>query len=213
MSARCYNHVWTKDPEKTQWVRARYDEGLSMQQIALAAPPEWGLTKNKVVGHAHRNDFPSRPAPPGISVRVPWTPEELVILQANPHQTLVEIKPLLPNRSYKSIDSQRRADRHRAGGAPKYNHVVLQTKHNQAWKKPKEPTVSRPVTPFIPVQSRVFGSLHECQWPTNDGPNWQFCCEAVTPGRSYCDHHHSIAYMPAPRRHGADEPQFVLRRL
>jgi len=56
---RIVNGHLTHAPETIALARALWDAGLSTAEIGLIM----NVTKNAIVGIAHRNDFPARPSP------------------------------------------------------------------------------------------------------------------------------------------------------
>ena len=54
----------------------------------------------------------------------------------------------------------------------------------------------------VPRSARiVLGEMHQCSWPIGDPgtPSFKFCCEPAERGKSYCEEHRKIAYVPRPR--------------
>ena len=54
----------------------------------------------------------------------------------------------------------------------------------------------------VPRSARiVLGEMHQCAWPIGDPgtPGFKFCCEPAERGKSYCEVHRKIAYVPRPR--------------
>ena len=147
-------------------LRALWDEGLSTAEIGRRL----GVSKNAVVGKAHRLDLPARPSPirrDGSGAPRRTTPRRVA-------------GPTLPPLSSTSPIAV-------PGSAPVLHaptHVVL---------RPPPVAPPRP-TPPVP---RPYGRVVTCCWPIGEPGtrSFRFCDVASEPGKPYCPDHVKLAYV------------------
>jgi GcrA cell cycle regulator len=147
-------------------LRALWDEGLSTAEIGRRL----GVSKNAVVGKAHRLDLPARPSPirrdgsGGAPRRT--TPRRV----AGP--------TLPPLSSTASLAA--------AGGGSS----IL------APMAPK-PIPAPPPARIVPAPPRPYGRIVTCCWPLGEPGtrSFRFCDEASEPGKPYCSDHARLAYV------------------
>ncbi len=149
-------------------LRALWDEGLSTAEIGRRL----GVSKNAVVGKAHRLDLPARPSPirrDGSGARTPR--------RSTPRRVAGPTLPPLSSTS--SIASQ-------GGGAGLLSHMV-------AAPRP----VPVPPPRVVPPAPRPYGRIVTCCWPLGEPgtSNFRFCEEASEPGKPYCSEHVKLAYV------------------
>ena len=145
-------------------IRALWSEGHSTAEIGR----RMGISKNAVVGKAHRLSLPARPSPirrgtgeKRASTRSPIrrvTGPTLPALQSVPRP--VQAAPPAP-----------------IGFAP----------------APKPPVVLR----TVPSQPRPSGRISSCCWPLGEPgtPDFHFCGDPTMPAKPYCDEHAALAYV------------------
>jgi GcrA cell cycle regulator len=161
---------WTEDAIGR--LRALWDEGHSTAEIGRRL----GVSKNAVVGKAHRLDLPARPSPirrdgTGSTARRPT-----VRRVAGP--TL----PPLSSTAAAAMEPTPSAAPHSAPLAPR-------------------PLTARPAAaappPRMQVAPRPFARSVSCCWPSGDPgtPNFRFCDAAAVPGKPYCGDHAQLAYV------------------
>jgi GcrA cell cycle regulator len=149
-------------------LRALWDEGLSTAEIGRRL----GVSKNAVVGKAHRLDLPARPSPirrdgSGGTPR-PVTPRRI----AGP-----TLPPLSSTSSVTTVS---------AGPTVLQQLVALSSK-----PPPAPPRVAAPPPP------RAYGRVVTCCWPLGEPGtrSFRFCDDASEPGKPYCSEHVKLAYV------------------
>ncbi len=148
-------------------LRAFWDEGHSTAEIGR----RMGISKNAVVGKAHRLNLPARPSPirrDGASGAMPRP--------AAPRRIT---GPTLPSLAAALLPEPRPLPRH----AP------------PAMDAPVRPPVA--ATPVIrPVAPRV-GRLTACCWPIGEPgtKSFHFCDAEAAGGKPYCAEHAQLAYV------------------
>jgi len=150
--------------ETVQKLRELWNTGLSTAQIGLRL----GVSKNAVVGKAHRLDLPARQSPIIRDGQQREKPTR--VPRAKPY-TL----PLLS-----CLNGSTPAPEPRNPYVPRIRH-------------PEAP-MARPT----PAHSVRVGPVCECRWPIGDPKdrqNFRFCDAPSEPGKSYCETHRRIAYV------------------
>jgi GcrA cell cycle regulator len=158
---------WTE--ESIVRLRTLWDEGLSTAEIGR----QLGVSKNAVVGKAHRLDLPARPSPirrDGSSVTGPR--------RQSPRRMA---GPTLPPLS--SAQSQ---------VAPSV--AVLAPALAASRLKPAAPA---PVPRVQAVAPRPYARLVTCCWPIGEPGtrSFRFCDADALPGKPYCAEHAQLAYV------------------
>jgi GcrA cell cycle regulator len=148
-------------------LRVLWAEGLSTAEIGR----RMGVSKNAVVGKAHRLNLPARPSPirrDGAQAGVPRTPAPRRVTG-----------PTLPPLS-----------------APVAAEVVLPKPSlvRESVTAPVQPA-ARPA-PVRPVMNRT-ARLVACCWPIGEPgtKNFRFCDAEAAPGKPYCGEHAQLAYV------------------
>jgi GcrA cell cycle regulator len=156
---------WTD--ETIERLRALWAEGLSTAEIGR----RMGISKNAVVGKAHRLNLPARPSPirrdgSGAAPRPP-APRRITGPTLPPLSTTEAVPPPEPVR---------------AALPPKPIH------HDPAPAAPKP--ALRPLTPRI-------GRSVACCWPIGEPgtPSFRFCDAEASQGKPYCTEHAAVAYV------------------
>jgi GcrA cell cycle regulator len=148
-------------------LRALWDEGHSTAEIGRRL----GVSKNAVVGKAHRLDLPARPSPirrdgvPGGAPR-----------RSAPRRVA---GPTLPPLS--------------STGMPAPAPSMLQTVGTLA----RKPVPMAPVTRVQPPAPRPYGRVVTCCWPIGEPGtrSFRFCDTSSEPGKPYCPEHVKLAYV------------------
>src|SRR5215469_9834581 len=150
-------------------LRALWDEGLSTAEIGRRL----GVSKNAVVGKAHRLDLPARPSPirrdgAGSAPR-----------RSAPRRVAGPTLP--PLSSTAPIAAQ-------GGGT-----LGLAA---MAALAPKPAPLSPPAR-VVPPAPRPYGRIVTCCWPLGEPgtKSFRFCDEASEPGKPYCCEHVKLAYV------------------
>jgi GcrA cell cycle regulator len=205
---------WTD--ERIETLRKMWESGQTASQIAEALG---GVSRNAVIGKAHRLELQSRPSPvvpkeveakpepepvvvaapppPPPAPPVP-PPAPPVVTQASQPKPITITTPLEPERS---VDSMRMVRSVGPGG------FVRQAPGEQ--QPPSTPAPPRRLVPAKP-SAEIAGktSLLElsdkvCKWPLGHPgePDFHFCGDKVNPGFPYCVQHCGHAYQAQlPRR-------------
>ncbi len=152
---------WTE--ETVACLRGLWSEGLPTAEIGRRL----GITKNAVIGKAHRLVLPPRPSP----IRV-------VAATAEVH---AETKA--------SVGSGRVAS---AAGAGNPGSGAMTAMAQAAWSPPP-----RAVPPPHRVEPPPFRRAHSCCWPLGEPgkPGFHFCDDAALPTKPYCARHADLAYV------------------
>jgi GcrA cell cycle regulator len=160
-------------------LRALWDEGLSTAEIGRRL----GVTKNAVVGKAHRLDLPARPSPirpagSGIP-RKPHVPKP----QPAPLNTLAPLASL-------------------SGSAE----VVRLSAPPRVRQSPRACTEVKAPSPALPEK---YGRVEPCCWPIGEPGTREFryCSVDSLPGRPYCDQHAQLGYRRVKDRRDSDPEQ------
>jgi GcrA cell cycle regulator len=162
-SEEAHEMEWTE--ETVAKLRALWDEGLSTAEIGRRL----GVSKNAVVGKAHRLDLPPRPSPIRRGEGGPRAPRPprrvsgptLPPLAGVPRQAAP--RPVMPPV---------------ASVAP----------------RPPQPA-PRPVA--VPPRPIYVGRITTCCWPIGEPgtPSFRFCDADALPGKPYCEAHAQVAYV------------------
>lgn len=152
-------------------LRALWDEGLSTAEIGRRL----GVSKNAVVGKAHRLDLPARPSPirrdgSGASAPRRTTPRRVAGSTLPPLSSTAPVAALPQNNS---------------------GHAVAQTIAVLAIKPPPAPPRVPPSPP------RLYGRVVTCCWPLGEPGtrSFRFCDDPSEPGKPYCSEHVKLAYV------------------
>jgi GcrA cell cycle regulator len=174
MSGKPLDSRWTDESEAR--LRELWSEGCSTAEIGR----RMGLTKNSVVGKAHRLGLESKPSPIIRDGR-PVKPKPVPRV----HGATLTLPPSI-------IAAQ---------AAEKAAERALVAKLSEIVAAAAEPEPETPRVNFKPLAPR------QCCWPLWDGKPTHRYCEAVArPGRAYCSAHHEIAYTKLQKEAGDMAP-------
>jgi GcrA cell cycle regulator len=177
--------LWSNPPEDhdMEWseeliarLRGLWDEGLSTAEIGRRL----GMSKNAIIGKAHRLSLPGRPSPiraerpPGVPRR--RTPRRLT-------------GPTLPPLAASAFPAATR----RAEPGPIPPRRVGSEPPLAAPRETPKPRVAV----YAPGFPRLGGRQLTCCWPIGEPgtPSFHFCEAPAVPGKPYCDEHAQIAYV------------------
>jgi GcrA cell cycle regulator len=169
-------------------LRALWGEGHSTAEIGRRL----GVTKNAIVGKAHRLDLPARPSP------IRRDPNAAPVRRTAVRRVEGPTLPPLPSTvadtdasfstfsASSAIQTQARAPSiaRRIAPAPR---PVVQT------PRPVSAPSPRPVA----VAPRPYGRIVTCCWPLGEPGtrDFRFCDVPSEPGRPYCEDHVKVAYV------------------
>jgi GcrA cell cycle regulator len=155
---------WTE--QRIEMLRRLWGQGQTASQIAVALG---GVTRNAVIGKAHRLGLTGRPSPikrdasgAAAPKRRP-IPRRALAPQPKPMMSLQRALPAQPQESSAAVSAPLPAPR-------------------------EQPRNHQP--------ARAHGGTKSCSWPMGDPkqPGFHFCGEPSEPGRPYCAHHCHQAY-------------------
>lgn len=163
-------------------LRALWAEGHSTAEIGRRL----GVTKNAIVGKAHRLDLPARPSP------IRRDPDAAPTRRATVRRVEGPTLPPLPSAV--------------ADGGSNFSTFV------RAPVAPRVPAVARPAAPPVQraaprpviaqsrpvaVAPRPYGRVVTCCWPIGEPGTreFRFCDVPSEPGRPYCEDHVKVAYV------------------
>jgi GcrA cell cycle regulator len=168
--------VW--DEETIHHLRDLWAQGLSTAEIGRRL----NVSKNAIVGKAHRLDLDARPSPIRRESAKPATERPL----AYPRMAGPTLPPL-PSAAPPSV------------ALPASNVRPLHPAPVTAPRPAPAPSaavpVPRAVTPSAPIQARR--SAPSCCWPIGEPGTkaFRFCDQASVAGKPYCDEHARLAYV------------------
>ena len=148
-------------------LRVLWDEGHSTAEIGR----RMGVTKNAIVGKAHRLELPARPSP----IRRPSDPAHV----ARRDQLRRVTGPTLP-----VVQAPTQA-----------------TAQAVAALEPDAAVTAAPARPAIQLRAvpppRPAVRVSTCCWPIGDPgtPSFRFCDDGALPNTPYCQEHASLAYV------------------
>ncbi len=153
--------------ETIERLRGLWAEGYSTAEIGR----RMGISKNAVVGKAHRLSLPSRPSPirrePGGRGSRPPQPRRVT-------------GPTLPPLATATVPAAAEAS------APTPVEAVL-----------REPVLREPVVRTTPRPAWRSTRPLTCSWPMGEPgtASFHFCDDDAVPGKPYCERHAAIAYV------------------
>jgi GcrA cell cycle regulator len=168
--------VW--DEETIRLLRDLWAQGHSTAEIGRRL----GVSKNAIVGKAHRLELDARPSPIKRDVVKPAS-ERPPCLRAGP--TL----PPLPSANVQAFSATPTPSNLRPlRAAPTLNPRPVSP-------APAAPLVQRPAMPSAQIQSRR--PAPSCCWPIGEPgtKSFRFCDDLSIPGKPYCDQHAKLAYV------------------
>lgn len=170
--------VW--DDETIRHLRDLWTQGLSTAEIGRRL----GVSKNAIVGKAHRLELDARPSPIRRDVVKPAS-ERLA-----PHPRTAG--PTLPPLASATISAVVPASPAPSNVQPL--RPVPLAGPRPAVLAPVAPP-PRPIMPSAPMQARR--SAPSCCWPIGEPGTkaFRFCDDASVAGKPYCDEHAKLAYV------------------
>ena len=170
--------VW--DEETIRLLRDLWAQGHSTAEIGRRL----GVSKNAIVGKAHRLELDARPSPIKRDVVKPASERPLQCLRAA-GPTL----PPLPSANVQAFSATPTPSNLRPlRAAPTPNPRPVSP-------APAAPLAPRPAMPSAQIQSRR--PAPSCCWPIGEPgtKSFRFCDDLSIPGKPYCDQHAKLAYV------------------
>jgi GcrA cell cycle regulator len=167
--------VW--DDETIRLLRDFWTQGHSTAEIGRRL----GVSKNAIVGKAHRLDLEARPSPIRRDVVKPEADRPACYPRMAgptlPPLASANAPALLPPPAPTNVQPLRTP----VGLSPR--------------PAPPAPAAPRPAMPAAPVQTRR--STPSCCWPIGEPgtKTFRFCDDASVAGKPYCDEHAKLAYV------------------
>ncbi len=184
---------WTD--ERIDQLRTMWDKGMSASQIAEQLGG--GITRNAVIGKAHRLGLKSRPSPvkadSGAVPRAKAAPAPAVKIQ-DPEVAFARATPVMPRPVAQVAMPPAPMPLPNTGPVP-----PTTTSHPMANKRSR-PDMGRKIT-LLELTDKV------CKWPIGhpDEEDFHFCGAPVNAGTPYCLEHCAVAYQSQlPRK---DKPR------
>jgi GcrA cell cycle regulator len=168
--------VW--DDETIRLLRDLWSQGHSTAEIGRRL----GVSKNAIVGKAHRLDLDARPSPIRRDVVKPATERP----SPYPRMAGPTLPPLASAKALSTTPVLSNVQPFRAGPTLAPRPVA---------PAPVAALVARPLNPPAPIQSRR--SAPSCCWPIGEPgtKTFRFCDDTSVPGKPYCDEHARLAYV------------------
>jgi GcrA cell cycle regulator len=169
-------------------LRALWQEGHSTAEIGRRL----GVTKNAIVGKAHRLDLPARPSP--IRRDPDAAPERRAVVRRLEGPTLPPLPSAVADTGFTIYANGSVAP------APVLPPVVVRP-IVQAPPVPRPvlqaPRPASPPPRPVPVAPRPYGRVVTCCWPIGEPGTreFRFCDVPSEPGRPYCEDHVKVAYV------------------
>jgi GcrA cell cycle regulator len=150
-------------------LRSLWDEGHSTAEIGRRL----GVSKNAVVGKAHRLDLPARPSP----IRRDGVPGGAPRRSAPRRVAGPTLPPLSSTNPFAAPSGPSMLVAHVATLAPK--------------------PAPAPTPRVLPPVPRPYGRIVTCGWPIGEPGtrSFRFCDTASEPGKPYCSDHVKLAYV------------------
>lgn len=172
-------------------LRELWTEGHSTAEIGR----QLGVSKNAIVGKAHRLDLPSRPSPirreqPAAAV-LPEPAGTLPPLESeSAAKELAAVSPAAAALAIPQAPSIRAPAPTAAAPRPEPS------------GPPPQPAAVIPLTRAAPSQPRPYARIITCCWPIGEPGthSFHFCDAPSEPGRPYCTDHTKLAYVKVKDR-------------
>jgi GcrA cell cycle regulator len=167
--------VWSD--ETIQILKDLWEQGHSTAEIGRRLC----VTKNAIVGKAHRLDLTARPSP----IRRGQSKPQVERPQAPPRVEGPTLPPLASAIAHPNSSS----------GPPMRVAPVSAPHHAAPPLKPAPPPVRVMMPSSPPMQYRR--SAPSCCWPIGEPGkrDFHFCDDPSTPGKPYCEEHAKLAYV------------------
>lgn len=181
---------WTA--EAIDALRALWAEGHSTAEIGR----RMGISKNAVVGKAHRLNLPARPSPIRREAMEASQARSQVVAAA-PVQPPVAERPAPPPPAPPPAPTPLMAT---TTLAPATRPLVAAPELAVPRAAPPRRAVPAPATAVVRPFQRSGG--RSCCWPIGEPgtPEFRFCTAEAIPGKPYCPEHAAVAYVKARDR-------------
>jgi GcrA cell cycle regulator len=184
-----YNPEW---PDETIIrLRELWSEGHSTAEIGRRL----GVTKNAVVGKAHRLDLPARPSP------IRREGERPPPRSGAPRRAVTSTLPPLSSTGLASTALSSGGLAVATAAAPSAPPMTLSPRRPANVSPRPTPAPARVAMPSAPPP-RPYGRVITCCWPIGEPGtrSFRFCDAESVPGKPYCDAHAQLAYVKVKDR-------------
>lgn len=174
---------WTE--QRIETLRKLWGQGQTASQIAAILG---GITRNAVIGKAHRLGLTGRPSPIKREAGSSSAPARRKASAARTE------RPARPAVMASSAQPASPSLHQGVLNAPTQASPAHQARPATPSSEPA--ASSRPPVASNPQPSRAHGGSKSCSWPVGDPkqPGFHFCGEPAEPGRPYCPNHCHLAY-------------------
>ncbi|PHY92951.1 GcrA cell cycle regulator [Acetobacter pomorum] len=185
---------WTE--EIIAQLKALWAEGLSTAEIGRRL----SITKNAVVGKAHRLGLPPRPSPIRRNAKPKTTEKTEAASTPATAQTAIPSQPAKQAEATPAVAAEKpqaptsaRVTTPVAPAAPTAEEKPVKKEKPAASSKSKPKASLRSISDPEPQKRRG----PSCCWPIGDPgtPGFHFCGATPIPGKPYCEEHAQIAYV------------------
>ncbi len=181
----------TWGPDQIDTLAVLWGEGHSVTEIGR----RMGISRNAVVGKAHRLNLLARKNP--IKTLTGGDRTDHKVLPPPERPPMIREPPAAPSIAFRPIVQ---------ASTPKDAAPVFATARAAAAPSSDRPTHQRATPPaesraVAPLPPRAY-RLASCCWPIGEpgARDFRFCAAAATAGKPYCADHAEIAYLPRPAR-------------
>ena len=167
-----------------------------------------GLSKNAIIGKAHRMELPARPSPIVRDGRVKLAskPARTPVPSLTKLETTAKVLPTASGARSIAVAQRTRGERETGLDRLAKKSIKTATDAETAAATQSGPIVSLPMT--IDDQANRHAKVNLCCWPIGEPctRSFRFCDEPAPTGRPYCDEHTQRAYGRSNRTTAPDGP-------
>ena len=172
---------WTE--QRIEILRKLWGQGQTASQIAAILG---GITRNAVIGKAHRLGLTGRPSP--IKREAGASPQ--------PRRRAAAPARRLSGLPGQQVHGQPLAQPHGTSAHQPSHQPVHQSAPAQRAEAPMGARAPAPAKPASSGRTASHVGTKTCSWPMGDPkqPGFHFCGEPAEAGKPYCAHHCHVAY-------------------
>ncbi len=207
MNSHRSGEIPTWNDERIAQLKQLWEQGLSASSIGRVL----GVTKNAVVGKAHRLKLSSRPSPIRKSSKPPVRRATALARPTLPSTPMVDLSGEAPAASPGPLGGGLARSREKAVVPPPAAEpfatpaTALRARQSATLSAPGPALSTQEAMAQLglaPKQARRSpGRVGNCVWPVGDpgDADFHFCGADTVPGKSYCSEHCSKAYVTKSR--------------
>lgn len=177
-------------PSLIALLRRHWDEGLTTAEIGERV----GISKNSVIGFAHRNGFPPRPHPIKVNRELRQQVQEL-------HENGASVEVIA-----KTVRRRPREIRYILFGRkprPQAHYTTPILPALPSLAAPVECKTVATIREAKQVELRLPTSKRSCQFIESDSKPWKWCCRPALFGKSWCGQHYRVVFTAASQKEAA----------